>query len=145
MNEPNGVSTSAVWYNSSTFVATHNAGRVSNAPRGWHRSKSSWVSRSCSVPVMSSTTLSIMYAYLEHTGQHQHRVVTIRIGENVRDVVKELAERFDGIGPQEVELIDENLGRLFSNGRGGNGGGFVGEEVSVVGCRQLGPKVCRNK
>ena len=55
-----------------------------------------------------------------------------RIGENVRDVVKELAERFDGISLQKVELIDEDLGRLFSNCRGGNGGGFVGEEVAVV-------------
>ena len=64
------------------------------------------------------------------------------IGEDVRDVFKELAEWFDSIGPQEVELVNENLGRLFSNGRGGNGGGFVGEEIAVVGRRQLSPKVC---
>ena len=76
VNTPNGVSTSAVWYNSSIFVATHSAGRVSNTPRGWHRSKSSWVSRSCSVLVMSSITLSIMHAYLEHTRQYQRRIVT---------------------------------------------------------------------
>jgi len=65
------------------------------------------------------------------------------VGENERDIVKELAERFDRVGPQEVELIDENLSRLFSNGRGGNGGGFVGEEVAVVSGRQLGSEVCR--
>ena len=64
------------------------------------------------------------------------------LGEDVRNVVKELAEWFDGIGPQEIELIDENLSRLFSNGRGGDGGGLVGEEIAVVGRRQLSPKVC---
>lgn len=81
---------------------------------------------------MSSTTLSIMKAYLAHTGQHQQSQDE-RIAQNVRDVVKELAERFDSICLQEVELVDENLGRLFSNGRGGNGGGFIGEKVAIVG------------
>jgi hypothetical protein len=33
-NGPRGVSTSTLWYNSSTFVATHNAGIVSNTPSG---------------------------------------------------------------------------------------------------------------
>jgi hypothetical protein len=56
-----------------------------------------------------------------------------RIGKSVRDVVEELAERFDGIGPQEVELVDENLGRLFGNGRGRNRRGFVGKKVAIVG------------
>ena len=73
------------------------------------------------------------------TSAQNHRET---VGENARDVVKELAERFDSIGPQEVELIDENLSRLFSDSRGGNGRRFVGEEVAVVGRRQLGPEVC---
>ena len=99
-------------------------------------------------------------AFVQCSGNEQHNVVDhVRIprayrptsalvrhewiGEDVRDVVKELAERFDGIGPQKVELIDEDLGRLFGNCRGGNGGGFVGEEVAVVGRRQLGPEIYR--
>jgi deoxyribose-phosphate aldolase len=99
-------------------------------------------------------------AFMQCSGDEQHNVVDHvrvsgayrqtsaqsrreRFGESVRDVVKELAERFNGIGPQEVELIDENLGRLLSNGGGGDGGGFVGEKVAVVGRRQLSPEVCR--
>ena len=99
-------------------------------------------------------------AFVQCSGNEQHHVVDHvripraykpaseqgrreRIDKSVRDVVKELAERFDGIGPEEVELVDEHLGRLFSNGRGGNRGGFVGEEVPVISRRQLGPKVYR--
>lgn len=64
------------------------------------------------------------------------------VGENERDIVKKLAERLNSIAPQEIELIDENLSSLFSDGRGGNGGGFVGKEVAIVSGRQLGPKIC---
>ena len=98
-------------------------------------------------------------AFVQCSGDEQHNVVDhVRVprayrptsahrrnenmNENVRDVIKELAERFNGIAPQEVKLVDENLGRFFSNGRGGNGGRFVGEEVAVIGRRELGPKVC---
>ena len=40
-------------------------------------------------------------------------------------------------------MIDKNLGRLLSNSGGGDGGGFVGEKVAIVGRRQLSPEVCR--
>jgi hypothetical protein len=40
-SSPRGVSTRTVVYSSSTLVATHSAGIVSNVPRGWHRSRRS--------------------------------------------------------------------------------------------------------
>lgn len=51
---------------------------------------------------------------------------------DARNVVQELAQRLDGIGSDEVKLVDEDLGGLVCDGGGRDGEGFVGEEVAVV-------------
>jgi hypothetical protein len=42
-------------------------------------------------------------------------------GEIIRDIVEELAQRLDGIAPDVIELVDEDLGRLVRNSSGGDG------------------------
>ena len=78
--------------------------------------------------IIDHVSISIAYKPVSAKGLHKGASGT------ARDVVKELAERFYGICPQEVELVNEDLGCLLSNCRGGNRGVLVCEEVAVV-CR----------
>ena len=47
------------------LCATATVAIESNIPSGWHFSRSSCTSRSCSVPDTSSTMLSIMWPYVQ--------------------------------------------------------------------------------
>lgn len=59
----------------------------------------------------------------------------------VRDVVHECREGLDRVCPEIVKLGYELFGGLVGDGRCGEGEGFVGEEVSIVGRGELHPEV----
>jgi len=97
------------------------------------------VSRSCNVPVIRSTTLSIMYAYLQ---EYKDQVKSTYHELNSRHVIEERAERLDSIRAHIVKLLNEQLSRLVGNDRGRERQRLVREEVAIVRRRQLHPEVC---
>ena len=72
------------------------------------------MSRSCRVPVINKTTLSIMYAYLGVRQNASHLLGH----DNIRDIVKKLAQGLHSIHTNVIELVDEYLCGLFGDGSG---------------------------
>ena len=64
---------------------------------------------------------------------------------NPRHVLQELVQRLCCITAEVVELVHQDLRGLVRNGRGGDGQRFVSEEVAIVRCRELRPKIYNNE
>lgn len=67
---------------------------------------------------------------------------TILAQPHSRHVVQEFGQRLYRVALDVVELVDELLGGLLGDGARRDGRRFVGEEVAVIGCRELHAEVC---
>ena len=87
---------------------------------------------------MRSMTLSIIYAYLGGWSCFRRpRPEQV----HARYVLEELVQRSSRVTTEEVELVDEDLGRLVRYGGCRERCGLIREEVAVIRGRQLCSKV----
>jgi len=79
---------------------------------------------------------------VESAGNEQNDIVDhVAVG----DVVQEGGQGLDSVSPEVLELFHHLLCALFSNGRRGQRGGLVLEEVAIISAGKMQLEVCKKR